>query len=320
MKINRTARRILALCVVGALAAGMVLYVRGHRRKSWYQGPCARSDWSIGIYAGKDPLHMSVLDGRDAPLLTPAQVSDRSARAVADPFLIHGGDRWHLFFEVINRGSEHGAIGYASSLDARAWRYEKIVIDEDFHMSYPYVFTHGGEYFMVPETRATQSIRLYKAERFPDKWRFERELIRGNYSDPSIVEYGGRWWIFACRNPYSLHVYYADSLYGPWRPHAENPIHWRDKSLSRPGGRLVVSDGTLIRYAQDNRGGYGHQLRAFVVDTLTPDEYAEHEAETSPVLQPAGDGWRARAMHTMAPWPLADGSWLASVDAAGCPP
>jgi hypothetical protein len=320
MKVSLGRSRIIALVVLLLIIGGGIGYWRMRSHGARYHGPCKHSDWSIGLYTGKDPLHVSPWAEVHNPVLVPSQVTDRPARALADPFLFRTHDLWYLFFEVISRGTEQGDIGYATSKDGKSWEYQKIVLDEEFHLSYPYVFEHEGQYYMIPETRAKKGIRLYRAESFPEKWHFERELIPGNYADSSIVNYEGKWWIFTCRVPYTLHGYYADTLLGPWHPHGDNPLHWYRKTMGRPGGRLVVSNGKLIRYAQDSEGGYGHQLRAFVVDKLTADEFEEHEAETSPILQPQGDGWRARAMHTLSAWQLPDTTWLAAVDGAGCPP
>jgi hypothetical protein len=284
---------------------------------------CQLSEWSVGLYRGRDPLHMSADPNVTNPVFSAAQVTDRDAIFTADPFLMHAEKRWYLFFEVMNRTPPKGDIGYAwSDDDARTFKYGKIVISEPFHQSYPYVFKDGGDYYMLPESRAGGGIFLYKATKFPEEWQRVKEIIHGDYADSSIVHYGGKWWIFTTDVPYSFSIFYADSLEGPWTAHPMNHIYWRDKSKGRHGGRLTEYQGKLLRYAQDCRQGYGHSLRVFIVDKLTTDDFAEHEADSSPILEPSSDGrgWRAHSMHTLDPWLLNDGTWLASVDGGGCPP
>ena len=40
-----------------------------------------------------------------------------------------------MFFEVLNRETDNGDIGYAVSKDGKQWDYKSIIIDEDFHLS-----------------------------------------------------------------------------------------------------------------------------------------------------------------------------------------
>ncbi|HET9363828.1 MAG TPA: hypothetical protein VFP71_02460, partial [Candidatus Angelobacter sp.] len=53
--------------------------------------------WSIGIYAGKSPLQLS--PAARNPVISAGDVSDVSARFVADPFMLRVDGLWHMFFE-----------------------------------------------------------------------------------------------------------------------------------------------------------------------------------------------------------------------------
>ena len=85
---------------------------------------------------------------------------------VADPFMIRDSDHWYMFMEVLNWCSNKGEIGLATSEDGLHWDYQQLVLVEPFHLSYPCVFKHSGQYYMVPETRQSDSVRLYRAEPF----------------------------------------------------------------------------------------------------------------------------------------------------------
>lgn len=273
--------------------------------------------WSIGIAQGPDPLHLEERVAPSNPVLTWRSYRKPDSAFVADPFLVQGEGEWHLFFELFNTSSGRGEVGVASSRDLSAWHYRQVVLAEPFHLSYPFVFKSGDSFFMMPESRASHSIRLYRATSFPLRWKLEKVLIEGDYSDPSPVFYQGRWWLFACKAPYSLALFYADSLLGPWHEHPMSPMYTDDKSKSRPAGRPVLFEGKLIRYVQDNREGYGRKVRAMVVDTLTPTEFFEHPAERDPFFGPHGDHWARSGMHHVAPVRLNDGSWVASIDGSG---
>ena len=273
--------------------------------------------WSIGLYAGPDPLHLAPLDDAADPIMTREQVADVPAAFVADPFLLPYRDEWHLFFEVLNHDRRTGEIGWASSPDLVGWSYGGIVLSEPFHLSYPHVFEHEGVVFMVPETLDAGAVRLYRADPFPTRWVPVADLIPGRLADPSLFRFGDRWWMFACPAPSShdaLALFHADTLQGPWHEHPASPLITGDRSRARPGGRVVAWDGRLYRFAQDCGPRYGSGVRAFEVTRLTPDLYAERECTESPILDPTGAGWNGKGMHHIDAWPVAPGRWIAAVD------
>lgn len=276
-----------------------------------------RSVWSIGIYAGASPLALAPAYGHPNPVLDRTRVRDVPAAFVADPFLIRRQGIWHMFFEVMLAGENRGEIGHAESADGWDWEYRGIVLREPFHLSYPYVFEREGEQFMVPETLSAGAVRLYRGDPFPSRWVLAATLLPGLHADPSLVYFGGRFWMFTCPRPYQhdcLALFWANDLRGPWRPHDRNPIVRQNARAVRPAGRLVPWAGSLWRFAQQCSPHYGAGVRAFRIDDLTPTEYAESEHPESPIPPPESRGWNAGGMHHVDAQPLDDGSWLAAVD------
>ena len=226
--------------------------------------------------------------------------------------------RWYMFFEVMNSQSDKGEIGLAVSANGLKWEYRQIVLDESFHLSYPYVFEWQGEHYMVPETLDAGAVCLYKANGFPTKWSFKRTLIEGQFADPSIFYFQDRWWLFACATPYqhdSLRLYFARDLMGSWIEHPDSPIVEGNRHIARPGGRvLVLDDGRVVRFAQDCYPIYGSQLRGFDISQLTPTTYREQEAVESPILKGSGSSWNRLGMHTIDPHLIGKRRWIACVD------
>jgi hypothetical protein len=279
--------------------------------------PLRPDPWSIGLYTGPDLLHLGPPPGVANPVMTREQVSDVPADFVADPFLLRRDGAWHLFFEILNHERRTGEIGWASSPDAVTWTYGGVVLSEAFHLSYPCVFEHEGEVYMVPETLGADAVRLYRAGPFPTRWVPVADLIYGRIADPTPFRFEGRWWMFACPAPDAhdvLSLYCAEDLAGPWREHPASPLIAGDKSRARPGGRVVAWDGRLYRFAQDCGPRYGSGVRVFEIMCLTLDDYAERECAESPVLGPAGTGWNGKGMHHVDAWQLAPGKWIAAVD------
>ena len=133
--------------------------------------------------------------------------------------------------------------------------------------------------------------------------------------DPSIFRYGGKWWIFVSYPENDvLDLFSSDKLEGPYEKHPSSPIVSGDRRRARPGGRVVVFEGKVIRYAQDAFPHYGRRLRAFLVKKLTPTDYVEEEVSMIPVLEASGKGWNADGMHQVSPVSLPGGGWAAAVD------
>lgn len=142
----------------------------GHYQKKF---PPGWPEWAIGIYAGPDPLNLGgegAIVHTTGNVITHADITDVPAGFVADPFMLNVNGTWHMFFEILSLLDHKGKIGWATSSDGLHWDYQRLVIDEPFHLSYPYVFEWQGEYYMVPESWEANGIRLYRADRFPDRW------------------------------------------------------------------------------------------------------------------------------------------------------
>jgi hypothetical protein len=278
-----------------------------------------RRDWSIGIYHGNSPFNFKAFQNRRNPVLIAEDVTDVRAKFVADPFLVEHNSIWHLFFEVYNKKSKQGDIAVATSNDTTKWKYKHIVIDEPFHLSYPYVFKWQNSYFLIPESYETNSVRLYKAVDFPSQWTFSGTLIEGrSFVDPSIVYFKNKWWIFVSEISNDiLRLYYANDLLGPWKEHLQSPIVVGDKNIARPGGRLLIYEDRLFRYAQDGDPTYGNQIWAFEITELTAEIYKEEKVREDPILKADGSGWNAKAMHHIDPHQIGKNKWIASVDGKG---
>ena len=288
----------------GCFAGGFAYGTASHEPKG---------HWAIGIFesTSPEPVHFSPCQTK--PVLTVKDVTDFAGTFVADPFLVHEGDLFYMFFEV-GRDPKPGVIALATSKDGLKWKYEQIVLAEPFHLSYPYVFKWADQYYMIPEASASHSVRLYKAVEFPTKWAFEKTLLKGpRFADNSIFEYHGRWWLFSeTRSNDTLRLYSADTPLGPWKEHPKSPVIDGDMTCARPGGRVIVWNDRVFRYAQDDSLYYGCQLWAFEIMKLDAKSYEEKLIGDGPVLRGV-NFWNLHGMHQLSPCKVGN-RWIASVD------
>jgi hypothetical protein len=275
-----------------------------------------KPDWTTVIYS---PFNLIAPTEITNPVLTADDVTDVSASFVADPFLFYENGNWYMFFEVLNRNSGHGDIGVAMSSDGFHWNYDRIVLDESWHLSYPHVFKYQNEYYMIPASYVPQAVNLYKSTDFPYNWNYVATIASGRvFTDISIFLYKQIWWLFAGEIPrQNCYLYYSNELTAGWTEHPMSPIVVNEASKSTPGGRSFIFDNNrIIRIAQKCDVTYGEQVRAFEVDILSITDYAEHEIPESPILDKSGTGWNAQGMHNFDPWWNGD-HWLCAVDGNG---
>jgi hypothetical protein len=253
------------------------------------------------------------------PVLTKSDISDTRAEFIADPFLIYENNTFYMFFEIFSSITSEGDIGLAESNDGINWTYKQIILDEPFHLSYPCVFKYNNQYYMIPETAATHSVRLYKAHDFPYNWSFEKILINGkDFVDSTIFYYNNTWWLFTeGRNDYSLYLYFSDSPLDNWTEHPYSPIISKNANISRPGGNVIVENDRIFRYAQDDYPSYGGQVWAFEITTLTKKDYNEKRIGDKPILI-GYDTWNKLGMHQISICKM-DNKWIAAVDGKGSP-
>lgn len=273
-------------------------------------------EWAIAIYKGDSPFNLKPIENSPETVITFQNVSDVSANFVADPFMIFEDGLWYMFFEVLNRSTGLGEIGYAISNDCRNWEYKNIVLKNDFHLSYPFVFKYEDEIYMIPETRQAGEIGLYKASEFPNNWQKVKTLIKGDYADATLTRYNDRWWIFALSGTENLDLYYSDSIFGQWLPHVNNPQIENDLKISRPAGKMIKYEDRLYRLAQDGVPLYGNKVRAFEVVEMDEDRYIEREIDESPILMATRNGWNSIGMHHVDAHLIENSYWIACVDGA----
>jgi hypothetical protein len=320
MKKRRTLTAILVFLLLSTLAlsgAFVVSWLKIDLPYICYSGP-TEGIWSIGIYdLDVNGLSLKLHAHENNPVLTAADITDTPARYVADPFLIQEQDKFYLFFEVL--GVNHGVIGLATSADGHRWIYKRIVLEEPFHLSYPNVFEWKGDYYMVPESSAVNSVRLYKATHFPDTWQFVKTIIADRpLVDSTVFYHQGLLWLFSYSpGSQTLYLFYADRPDGPWHEHPRGPIVSGNGRDARPAGNILDTGDRLIRFSQDSQGDgeqYGKAVRGFEIMTLTRDEYQERPLDSNPLLKDSGAGWNSTGMHQISAWPVTRGRWIVAVD------
>ena len=227
---------------------------------------------------------------RQAALWRGRPIDNPPGRYLADPFVVARDGREYCFVEDFDCAQERAHIS-VYELGATEAKRLGVVIDEPFHLSFPYLFEYQGALFMCPESCANRDIRIYRCVDFPMKWELEKVAMSGvGTGDTMIFERQGKWWLFTTMDPghtgelaTELFVFSASSPFDDaWQPHARNPV-LIDATRGRNAG-LLVDGGKIFRVSQ-RRGfdRYGKSLQINEIINLTDEIYEERCIE---VIEP----------------------------------
>jgi hypothetical protein len=228
-------------------------------------------------------------------------LADPGHRFYADPFPVTWQGRTFVFFEDLDHRVGKGVISAIEFDGAGPVGNVIPVLEEPWHLSYPFLIDRDGDLWMIPESSEHRDVPLYKCIRFPDKWERHSTLLSGlELADATITRHNGINYLFGAwrdgTGGYSdtLAIFYAERLVGPWLPHASNPV-LIDRASTRPAGNFVTLNGKLWRPVQDCADGYGCGLGLAEIVELTPTTYRQIVRHS---IRP-GPKWPGRKLHTL---------------------
>ncbi len=212
-------------------------------------------------------------------------------RFYADPFVVDRGDKSYVFFEDFSYLKNKGIISFIELDDLKGCSTAEPVLEENYHLSYPFLFEWEGETYLIPETKTNRTVQLYRATQFPRGWQMVKVLLCDVAAvDSTLFHHQGKFWLFTSgietEDPWfnghsELFLFFSDSLVGPFTPHPRNPVV-SDVRRSRAAGQIFSSSGQLIRPAQDYSVTDSCAVTLNLIDTLSEREYHETAVATIP--------------------------------------
>lgn len=198
----------------------------------------------------------------------------------ADPFAYRDEGGWHLLMERHTHGRNAVIVDEGGRVKLRGC-----------HHSYPYVFEFAGQLYCLPESVQDRALRLYRIQNH--QLIYHSTLMEAVAADPVLFEHHGRWWLLytgtSQHGAYRLEAHFADSPFGPFQPHARNPIK-QDIRGARNGGKPFRLNDKLYRPAQDCSQTYGQALVVQHIGELTPTSFRETAVTRLEPRAPYPDG------------------------------
>lgn len=203
-------------------------------------------------------------------------------RFLADPFAFKKDNKNFIFLEDFNFSNKKGIISCFEVKNNES-KFLGPVLEENFHLSFPYIFEYEGKIFMCPETHQKKEIRIYICEEFPLKWKFYKTLIKKiNSVDTILFEKDKLWWLITSTSNIStkdfneLNIFYSENgpLTDTWTAHDLNPIVV-NPNIARNGG-LIINNDKIFRISQKNGFNvYGESFSVNEIKVLNKSNFKE---------------------------------------------
>ena len=194
----------------------------------------------------------------------------------ADPFLFDHKGKTYLFAEYFSYKLGRGVISvsiYDTEKDIFTRFYE--IIRENYHLSYPVVFSFNNKIYMMPECGESNDLFFYRAVDFPNKWEKIRVIDKKmRLADTTPFQTGKDLFAFSLKqkadsaNGELILMKYDGAVFQPIKTIT------KDMSIARPGGNMIICGDSIIRVAQNCEGDYGREIS--FISVKNPDsDYQE---------------------------------------------
>lgn len=200
----------------------------------------------------------------------------------ADPFPISVNQKNYILFEEYIYKKNKGVLKAIEIGKDNSVNNSTPVLEENFHISFPFVFFEEDTLYLMPEAAESKALTLYQCIEFPNQWEKVSVLLEDRFCyDSVLLKKDGKWWLFVTEKLMDNgscyvygNLYFSDSLFAPFQAHPMNPIS-TDCRYTRAGGRIIHKDGDYFRVAQDCSKGYGYKINFLKIKTLTETVYEE---------------------------------------------
>jgi len=196
---------------------------------------------------------------------------------IADPILAQEGEKTFLFYEACHNGK--GLIEVIELLENGKTSLPKIVWEKDYHLSYPFVFKEGDNWYMIPESGAGNQVQLLRAKVFPYEWDCVAVLLEEGYVDTTVQKINGKY-ILITFKPQTRSEEVVPKAF--WMKFNDlkfelKEIEWKeyDSLKVRGAGQFFTENNKIFRPAQiSTRDSYGEGIEIKQVE-VREESYRE---------------------------------------------
>ena len=217
------------------------------------------------------------------------KISNPKNHWFADPHVIKEKKFHYIFFEDYSLKKGKGSISCIRVDKNNRIKHFREIIEENFHLSFPFIFKYNKNYFMIPESEKDNSIRLYKCVTFPNKWKFVKKIIENiNCVDSVLFKWKKKWILLTSQagNKFLHNKLFAFTAKNPisnnWTKLNSSPIVYSNIS-GRNAGLIIESRKKIYRISQAYLpGNYGAFISINKILNIFKNKY--HEKKIKDIL------------------------------------
>lgn len=178
----------------------------------------------------------------------------------ADPFIFEYKQKTYIFAEIYDYRLHRGTIGYTILNEGKIGKWKQVIVEE-YHLSYPFIFQQNEEVYIIPESSQNNSLYIYKAVDFPNKWKKEAVLADDRkFVDTTLFQMENQ--VYAFTTDVSSYENQKEYILKFNNKGIEdiNEIPVNNFKTSRMGGKVFQRENKIIKVCQDCRKTYGGGL------------------------------------------------------------
>ena len=218
---------------------------------------------------------------------------------VADPMLAENNGKTYLFYEAAHH--DKGRIEVVELYDNGTTSRPAIALEREYHLSYPFVFKHSDEWYMIPESCAICEVQLLKATHFPTDWEYVTTLLKEKAVDTTVQNVNGRLLLLTFLPQIGSERVFPRAFWLDWDSDIKlTEISWPnyDPLRVRGAGRMIADGERYVRPAQLNQPmSYGDGV-LFSECRYSDAGSAEKEIGRLLAEDLCVSGWKVDGLHT----------------------
>ena len=201
---------------------------------------------------------------------------DYDYRFFADPFILSVNE--NVIKVLVEEFFYEKKKGVISLLNIDVKNYElidkKILLDQPFHQSYPFILRHNGKTYVLPEASESGNLFIYDFDEQNETLCNQRVLIPEPLLDSTICQINDRWFLFCTKKGpgknSDLYVYESDDPLGGFKPVNDGKPLVNDLETARPAGYFVNVGDDLFRVSQVCSKFYGEYVKLLKLNSILP--------------------------------------------------
>lgn len=213
------------------------------------------------------------------------EIQNPKGRFLADPFVFEHDKSHYIFVEDLFYKDNKGRISVIK-IDGDNYKFIGVVLEEDFHLSFPFIFREDDEIYMIPESHENHDVRLYRCLEFPNKWELDQVLMSGvSAADTMLIKEENTWFMLTniCSaglddHHSELHIFFSNDLKSnSWQSIASgNPVIF-DPLRGRNAGLFYHMEKIYRVNQVHGQAHYGKSFNVNEILRLSKNEYIEKE-------------------------------------------